>query len=237
MNELPELPPDIAALLDAAREPPAAPASERREVAARVARSTGLAIPGAAKVGATGLAGAWWVKTVGVAMLVAVAGVAVRAVPTPTRAVPSRTVHLAPRVAQTAAHAPSREAVPAAVVAESAAVAPSAVPTHADVTPAPSHRAPVDRRDDTLDDELGWIERARTALSRGELDDARAALSSHARLHPRGRLSPEREALRVQCAALRGDRAEALAARARFHARYPDSVLGAAVDRAVDATP
>lgn len=233
MNELPELPPDIAALLDAAREPPAAPASERREVAARVARSTGLAIPGAAKVGATGLAGAWWVKTVGVAALVAAAGVAVRAVPTPSRAVPSPT-----RVTQTVAHAPAatpRDELPA--VTSAAAVAPSMVPARVEATPtATPRRAPVARGDDRLDDELGWIERARAAMSRGAFGDARDALSSHARLHPRGRLSPEREALRVQCAALRGDRDEALAARARFHARYPDSVLGAAVDRAVDAT-
>jgi len=78
--------------------------------------------------------------------------------------------------------------------------------------------------DDALDAEFALLAEAHTALAR------------HARRFPRGRLAPEREALRVECLAARGERAAAETARTAFHRRFPGSVLGAAVDRAaVDA--
>jgi hypothetical protein len=86
-------------------------------------------------------------------------------------------------------------------------------------------------------DELALLDRAVAALGHDDVAGASTALDQHARRFPRGRLSPEREALRVRCAAASGDPAAAEAARRRFHQRYPHSVLGAAVDRTVAGAP
>jgi hypothetical protein len=237
-QDLPDLPPDVAALLDEARGTPAAPASERRRVAGRLALSVGLAIPGASLAGARVVTHAWLGKALGVAALLVVAGgVTHRALRPTTARAPAPTAHherapapgrpTAPRV-----EASPPPAVPAPVEPAAAALAPSPA-----ARPAPAAAAVVVDDDRSFQDELGLVERAIAALGRDDTAGASAALSQHARRFPRGRLSPEREALRVQCAAARGDREAAEAGRRRFHQRYPDSVLGAAVDRAVDRTP
>jgi len=232
-GDLPDLPPDIAALLRDARDVPPPPATERRRVAARIALTTGLAIPGASLAGAKLLAGAWVARAVGLAVAVAaLGGVAVGTLrPAPPVARPS--ARAAPVVARPAVPPPApplvaRPTVPSPVVV-AAPMPPAALPR-----PAVAAR-PVD--DSALDAELALIEGAHGALARGDTTSAQADLARHARLHPRGRLTPEREALRVQCLAANGDRDAAEAARVRFHQRFPASVLGAAVDRAVDATP
>ena len=96
---------------------------------------------------------------------------------------------------------------------------------------------PVVDDDRSFHDELSLLERAHAALSNDDVAGASTTLTQHARRFPHGRLEPEREALRVQCAAARGDREAAQSARARFHQRFPDSVLGASVDRAVEGMP
>jgi len=105
------------------------------------------------------------------------------------------------------------------------------------VAPSRPAAAPRPVEDRALAAELALIEGAHGALSRGDAAAAQVTLARHARQHPQGAMTPEREALRVQCLAALGDRGAAEAARARFHRRFPASVLGAAVDRAVDAAP
>ncbi len=85
--------------------------------------------------------------------------------------------------------------------------------------------------------ERALLDRARADLLAGEPAEALAAVGTHARRFPRGVLSEERDALRVEALASAGRRDEARAAATKFHATYPDSVLTAAVDDALDAIP
>jgi hypothetical protein len=76
------------------------------------------------------------------------------------------------------------------------------------------------------------LDRARTDLLHGEPAAALTSVGLHARRFPRGVLSEEREAL------VAADRPEeARSAASRFHAAYPDSVLTAAVDAALESIP
>lgn len=223
-DELPDLPDDITALLRDARGEGPAPASERRRVAARLTVTTGVLIPSAGLAGAKLVAGSWAARAVGVVAVLAGGTVAVGSLRAPT---------VPPRAPSTVAVVSSPRAVarplPTAVVPTSVVPAPtSVVPAP---TTAPPRAAPV--TDPSLDAELSLIEDAHAALARGDLAGAEAELTRHARRHARGRLAPEREALRVEVLAAQGDRAAAEEARARFHARFPRSVLGAAVDRAL----
>lgn len=223
--DLPELPDDVTALLDEARGVPRAPDAARRRVAARLALTAGMAIPAASLAGARAVGHAWFAKAVGVAAFVALAGGAARlAARRPAAPPPAATARVAPR--------PPPAAPAAVVVAPAPVAAPPAV-----VAPAPVARpATAAPRDDdrAFRDELALLDRALAALGHDDVGGAAAALSQHARRFPAGRLAPEREALRVRCAAAGGDPAAAEAARRRFHQRYPDSVLGAAVDRSVE---
>jgi hypothetical protein len=235
-GDLPDLPPDIAALLHDARDVPASPAADRRKVAARLALTTGLAIPGAAVAGAKLFAGVWVTRAVGLAVaVVALGGVAVG-----TLRSPARPAHVPTPIARPVIPPPSPAVPPSPVSVAAPSPAPVVAPLPV-VAPSPAvQRPPSAPRavDDTdLDAELALIEQAHGALARSDFAAARAALARHAARHPRGRLTPEREALRVQCLAAQGERGAAETARQRFHQRFPASVLGAAVDRAVDATP
>lgn len=223
-DELPDLPDDITALLRDARGEGPAPASARRRVAARLTVTTGVLIPSAGLAGAKLVAGSWAARAVGVVAVLAGGAVAVgslRTPPVPPRAPPAVRGVSSPRAVA--------RPIPRAV-------APTpAVPAPTPVVPAPTmeppRAAPV--TDPSLDAELALIEGAHAALARGDLAVAEAELTRHARRHARGRLAPEREALRVEVLAAQGHRDAAEDARARFHQRFPRSVLGAAVDRAV----
>ncbi len=236
--ELPDLPADVAALLDDARGVPRAPDADRRRVAARLAVTVGVAIPAASLAGARFAGRAWLLKVVGIAALVAVGGgLAHRASHGPaTHARTSRApithapLFVAPQAARVAPETPPTPepvASPAPLPAVPA-IAPTAPAPHASVA-----SARVDE-DQAFQAELALLERAMTAFGRDDLAGASSALALHARRFPRGRLAPEREALRVRCLAARGDVPAAEAARRRFHQRYPGSVLGAAVDRSVE---
>ncbi|MFO0624206.1 MAG: hypothetical protein U0325_01200 [Polyangiales bacterium] len=85
-DELPELPDDIAALLRDARDAGPAPSSERRRVAARLAITTGVLIPGAGFAGAKVAAMSWALRTVGVVAVLAGGAVTVGSLrPLPAR--------------------------------------------------------------------------------------------------------------------------------------------------------
>lgn len=229
--EIPDLPPDISALLRAEREPLAVPEADRRRVAARLTATTGLAFTSGAL--AQGALVSPLVKFISVALLVTgTAGVVVH------RARTSKTT--APAVTTPARRA-TAHASPPRVIAPSPVSAPAAAPP-IERPPAPSPPPRVrpaprgDVADDTaLEDERTQLVDARQALARGDASRAIEALDAHARRHPDGRLVEEREALRVRALAASGDLDRARAARDRFHQRFPASVLGDAVDRAVPA--
>ncbi len=129
-------------------------------------------------------------------------------------------------------------------------VAPAPVPVSAPVrvrvrvrvrvpvpVPVPAKRAADDGRDTDLAAERALLETARTALGRGQSDAALAAVAAHAERFPRGRLAEERESLAVEALAQAGRAAEARERAARFHRRWPGSLLGPAVDAALRASP
>ena len=82
--------------------------------------------------------------------------------------------------------------------------------------------------------ERKMLDGARAALARGDHAAAMRGLEEHAKKYGNGRLVEEREALRVRTLADSGRRDEALAAAARFRARWPGSVLLPAVEAAVE---
>lgn len=245
MNDphLPDLPPDIAALLDASRSISPAPASARRRVASRLALTLGLSIPSASLAVTAGASRVLAAKLVGAALVLG-AGVGVarstlhREPPAATAPPRSAAASDAPRA--TRPTAPPAAAPLAPQSAPSASVATVAAPPRTLVAaPHATRRGEVARGDDgeAFHDELRLIERAHAALTAGEVDRASAALTEHAARFSRGHFAPEREALRVRCLSARGDRSAAESARQSFHRRFPDSVLGATVDRAVDPMP
>jgi hypothetical protein len=81
--------------------------------------------------------------------------------------------------------------------------------------------------------ERALVDRARTALSRGQSRDALDALDTHASRYPRGRLSEEREALAIDALARAGRLDDARSRAVRFRSAYPNSVFGAVVEAAV----
>lgn len=139
-----------------------------------------------------------------------------------------------------ATRAPSAAAVPAPAPPPAPAVAPSTelvapelpalLPSRVE-NPAPAPAAP--SADATLAAERALIDRARTALTRGQPAAALEALDEHTKVHPRGRLAEEREALAIQAlsALQRPDSAARRAA--AFRRAHPTSVFLPAIDLAV----
>jgi hypothetical protein len=80
--------------------------------------------------------------------------------------------------------------------------------------------------------ERALLERARTALSRGDPSAARAAIDEARAIAPRGRLSEERDALEIQALAALGKHDAILIAIKKFKARYPRSIYLPVVDAA-----
>jgi hypothetical protein len=101
-------------------------------------------------------------------------------------------------------------------------------------TTGPGPRAARDLR---LGAERKLVEMARSALARGRVEQALAALRAHVRSYPRGQLAEERDSLMVQTVAAKGDAAEARTLAARFHRRYPTSLFGPVVDEALRSIP
>ncbi len=73
--------------------------------------------------------------------------------------------------------------------------------------------------------ELRVLQPAREAVARQDFNSALSAIAEHQRLFPSGRLTEEREALRVKALLGVGRTAEAQRAGAAFRARFPRSAL------------
>ncbi len=76
------------------------------------------------------------------------------------------------------------------------------------------------------------LQRARTALARGEAREALALLDDHQRLFPGGQLIESREALRIEALAAAGESARARALADEYRRRFPHSVFLPVVNRA-----
>jgi|CZKU01.1.fsa_nt_gi hypothetical protein len=141
-----------------------------------------------------------------------------------------------PPVTQTAAMA--TEAQPAPLPRESAVPSmPSDPPEVEAASPRPGSVRASSSIVYDLAAERRLLEHARADLLRHDADAALVAVGEHARRFPRGVLSEERDALRVEAlvAAARYD--DARAAGATFRAAHPGSLLTSAVDSALRVNP
>lgn len=124
-------------------------------------------------------------------------------------------------------------AVPEAPVARVAAISvPKVSPKTAKTPPSELPEAA-----DSLAAETALIDRARTAMLRGEPESALTALRVHAAEYRTGRLSEERDALLVQVLMLLHRKTEAVEASVRFKSEYPRSLLTQSVESAINASP
>jgi hypothetical protein len=96
--------------------------------------------------------------------------------------------------------------------------------------PAPAVVKPLSRAE-TARQELRLLRQARAAVAREEYAAALPPIAEHARRFKDGRLSEEREALRVKSLAGLGRGEDARRAAATFRARFPRSVLLSAVNK------
>lgn len=136
---------------------------------------------------------------------------------------------LAPAVAKEPAPARNAPAIPSPV--SSAVASGAATPLRTAPTPNPSSGAP------DLAAERLLLDRARSHLLHGQSAAALASIGEHARRFPRGALSEERDALRVEALVAAARYGDASASAARFHAAYPGSLLTPAVDSALRENP
>lgn len=85
-------------------------------------------------------------------------------------------------------------------------------------------------RDADLAVERTLIERARSAMVRGNPQDALAATREHAQRFPSGRFAEERDFITIRALAASGDKTRARAAADAFRSHHPQSLLLPAVD-------
>lgn len=87
--------------------------------------------------------------------------------------------------------------------------------------------------DGDLSAERAILERARSALARGDAAGALVAVDQHERGFPNGQLAEEREVVAVQALVAAGRTQEAAERGARFRKAFPNSVLLPIVDQAL----
>jgi hypothetical protein len=217
-----ELTPEVRALLDREREvSPVSPAMRARALARARAAITAGSVAYAPRVARPPRL-RWAVA----AMVTFAAAAAVGAGAYQVRVHLAEQTHVAPAVKPIVAAAPSVPVTTPDPVApaevEPAEALPEARPAHAGPT---THAS----RADAVREELRLLWLARAAVARRDFAGALAPLSEHARRFRDGRLTEEREALRVRALAGLGRTDEARQAAQRFEARFPRSVLLPAV--------
>ena len=126
-----------------------------------------------------------------------------------------------------AAPRPAAPSIPPAAVVQAQEAAP----------PAAAVDKPVLSRADQARAELRLLRQARAAVAREDYAAALPTIAEHAHRFKDGRLSEEREALRVKALVGLGRTPEARRAAAAFRARFPRSVLLSAVDKMSPSEP
>lgn len=114
--------------------------------------------------------------------------------------------------------------------APAAATPPSVADPSAEDQPPP-------RKPSTLAREQALLSEGRAALRRGEAAGAYRVIERHEAQFPHGQLVEAREVLRIQALVREGRRDDARQAVARFRARFPDSLLGPALEDALTTPP
>lgn len=220
-REIPPVPPDIAALLDAERHSGDAPphGAEKRiferlqgSIGAGALPASGLAWPGLAK----GL--------VVLAVAVGAGGVMLLGRGRPKPAIS----HAAPPVTPVVGGIGRTAAASQAVVPQD--TSPSVRVGHAE-------RDPPEARDSDLARERVLLDAARRALARRDGAGALHGLRRHEQIFPEGRLTEEREGMWIHALLLAGRPAEAHARAELFRRRFPGSVFRPAIERALRAAP
>ena len=219
---------ETRALLERERSIPAQPPAVRARTLAR-ARAAVLAgaVSGTATENAPPTESparrTWWAAAAVVACVVGVAAGAVayqaaRARPEPSSTLPGRSLEVVPRAAAAAQVPAAPATIPDPTTTTAPAIARSSTRSHAATA-------------DSVREELRLLHRARAAVGRADYIAALLPIGEHARRFPDGRLTEEREALRVKSLAGLGRTEQARRAALRFEARFPRSVLSPAVSR------
>jgi hypothetical protein len=147
----------------------------------------------------------------------------------PTETPPPQTT---PKKAEPAAVEPVEPAEPAP--ARPADLAPAAAPAQ---TPSRSRPTPVAGKHESGPGEIQLLTRARESDVRGDYGEVLAILAEHERRYPAGRLSEEREVLRVKALVGLERGGEARRTAARFRQHFPRSVLLRKVDEILTTLP
>jgi hypothetical protein len=223
MSELEPLPDELKRLFDAERAAPTGQTAARAGIRAKLATSVGKATLGHATIG-IGIAG----KTiVALALAVAAAGGGAAAWVEHARAPMhhSSPIDVAP-AARVAVIEPATVAPPPAATGSAVEPPPRPVSAVSSATPRPPASPPPSTEAVLLRD--AWI-----ALSADQPARALELADTDERAHGSGPLVEERDALRVLALAKLGRADEARAAATQFATRYPNSVHGELVRRAV----
>ena len=244
---------DLEALLAAERGRPEPPPAVKTAVAARVAAALGASAIGAgvgvaAAAGASAAAGADAAAAAkvgaSVAMKVAlgvllggvVGGTIVAATLPPRVVVQTREVRVEvpapPPSATTSAPLTAPSATTSAPLTSPSATPSAAASARVAVTSSSGERGP-DPRDGDLARERSLVDRARSALARGDAAGALASADEHRKAFPRGQLAEEREVVAIQALAAAGRSEEAGTRAGTFRKAHPSSLLLPIVDAAL----
>jgi hypothetical protein len=209
----PPLPREVDRLLDHERDISPVPAAVRAHA---LARARAALVAGTARSPSRRIAAPRRISWAAAAALVCVGGAALGAVAYEIR---SRLID--PPSAPPAAPPVTMVAVERALPAPRVADEPSAPPD--------THATPHLSRADAARAELRLLRQARAAVARENYAAAMPPIAEHVRRFKAGRLTEEREALRVKALAGLGRTDDAQRAAAAFRARFPRSVLLPAV--------
>ncbi len=110
----------------------------------------------------------------------------------------------------------------------------TALPPPPSVQPAVAPRAVTEIESYAL--ELAVLQPAQRALSGRDFPAVLGAVTEHQRRFPTGKLTEEREALRIKALLGLGRKSEAVRAGAAFHRRFPESALLSRIDSMLETT-
>ncbi len=225
--------PSVEALVAQERMPPAQPADVRARMLSRAEAAILAGPPATQPVPVTRLAAKQSLAAGTVA--VAAAGI-VAAIYFFGGSAPNVPAAKAPVAAKPPAAVPLERSSAPTSGSEPAPVAPSprALPVE---TPVPSARSTSSSRQESGPEEIQLLSRARQADARHDYAEVLSVLSEHERKFPAGRLSEEREVLRVKALVGLGRTDQARRTAARFRRQFPKSVLLHKVDEMLASKP
>ena len=127
-------------------------------------------------------------------------------------------------------HPPSTAIVSLPTRSEPPPISPSSTPIDAfppepPTLPLPKPKGTASTPSSRETQERTWLERARSAIARGDGPSALAAIEAHRRNHPESEFAEERDALYVQALAKSARHEDADRAATSFESRYPQSIF------------